>query len=93
MFQARPWDIRLRVVDAGVSDEYTQYMVAHPILDISDPVEPIPDFEEERGQRRRRGGGQGSMIGRRGRGDGGDRGGGEGGGGGGGGGGDLGGRV
>lgn len=55
--QERPWDIRPRVVDARVSNEYTQYMTAHLILRISDPAEPIPDFEEERGWRRRRGGG------------------------------------
>ncbi|GLJ53770.1 hypothetical protein SUGI_1147540 [Cryptomeria japonica] len=55
--QARPWDIRPRVVDVGVTDEYMQYRAAHPILQISDPAEPILDFEDERGRRRRRAGG------------------------------------
>ncbi|XP_059076517.1 uncharacterized protein LOC131875841 [Cryptomeria japonica] len=78
MLQARPWDIRSRVVDAGVSDEYTQYMVAHPILWISDLAEPMSNFEDDRGQRWRRRGGQGPMVAGQGRGDGGDGGGGDG---------------
>lgn len=45
------------MVDAGVADEYTQYMVVHLILRISDPAEPVPTFEDERGWRWRRGGG------------------------------------
>lgn len=78
ILQARPRKMRSGVVDVGVSDEYIQYIAAHPIPQISDSVEPIPSFEEERRQGRRRGG---SHIGVRGRGDGGggDGGGGDGG--------------
>lgn len=82
--QARPWDLRPRVVDAGVTEEYTQYRAGHPILRILDLAEPIPAFEDERGRRRRRAGGRGDGggVGGGGGGDGGDGGGGGGGGGG-----------
>ncbi|XP_057818429.2 ATPase family gene 2 protein-like [Cryptomeria japonica] len=54
--------MRSRVVDVGVLEEYTQYIVAHPIPWISDLVESIPEFEEDKRQRWRRGGDRGVVV-------------------------------
>ncbi|XP_059068428.1 uncharacterized protein LOC131858948 [Cryptomeria japonica] len=68
----RPWPYRAEVADAGVIDEYAQYVAIHPFQRILDPTEPVPPFEDDRasrqGRRRRRrrvdgGGGGGRGIG------------------------------
>lgn len=53
--QARPWQMRLEIVDARVTKEYTQYHTTHLIPCISDPTEPIPPFEDDRRRRWMRG--------------------------------------
>ncbi|XP_059064442.1 uncharacterized protein LOC131856612 [Cryptomeria japonica] len=53
---------KITVTAKVVSEEYTQYPVAHPILRISDLVEPVLEFEDERGRRWRRGGGRGLIA-------------------------------
>ncbi|XP_057845985.1 uncharacterized protein LOC131055535 [Cryptomeria japonica] len=82
--QWTPWHMRSKIIDVGVTEEYIQYITAHPIPRISDLVEPIPTFEDDKRQRRRRRGVRGLVGGGRGRGgdeSGGDGGGGDGGGG------------
>lgn len=46
--QERPCQMRPEIVDAGVTEQYTQYRTAHSIPWISDPAKLIPPFEDDK---------------------------------------------
>lgn len=41
------YDLRLHILDPGVTADYSQYMLAHPFPHITDPTDPPPSSRDE----------------------------------------------